>query len=210
MPTKRIFGSEVLTAQLFPVSVHTQKQSALKRKYLLSLLLLLIFTHTTAQELKPRSPKNKEMNVDMPDETEEADVIEKESWQLETAFLYNKFQEGRPSAIGKALLRYGLLESMELRLLAEDGRQRDRYFEETVQGNAPLAVGARVLLLKDHKWLPDIAGSVTLKLPFTSRTQEQEAYWSPKFLIAFQHQFGEKVKLEYNTGIQQKVFSYCS
>jgi len=147
------------------------------------------------------------MNVDMPDETVETDVVEKGQFQLESAFLYNRFKEKPNAKIGQLLLRYGVTKRVELRLLAEDGQERDRYMEETVQSNYPLALGAKVVLLKDHEWLPDITLASLVKLPFTSRSKDQSAYWSPVFLLAFQNKLSEKWKLEYNAGIQQEVYS---
>ncbi len=147
------------------------------------------------------------MNVDMPDETEETDLVDVGELQLETAFLHNGYDTGMASNIGQLMLRYGIAQRIELRLLIEDGRQRDRYVEETVQSTSPLAIGTKVSILKDHSWLPDMTFVGYLKLPITSRTNQQKPYWSPILLMAFQHKFGEKWKFEYNLGVQQEAFS---
>lgn len=179
----------------------------LKKLFLLFLLLLLSGRPLLAQERSSAPPK-KEMNVDMPDETEETDLVDPGQLQLETALLYNRYSGRSPSLIGQALLRYGLSERIELRAIAEDGLRRDQYLTETVQATAPLALGTKVVLLKDKPVLPDITFVGYVKLPFTSRSREERLYWSPIFLLAFQHKFaGEKVKLEYNAGIQQESFS---
>lgn len=183
----------------------------MRRSILPGILLFFILECSLpaiAQE-RPGSaqPAFKEMNVDMPDETVETDLTEAGQWQLETAFLFNKFRQPPDAAVGQMLLRYGVSKRLELKLLAEDGRERDRYMEETVQSNAPLAVGAKLALLKDHGWLPDITLATMVKLPFTSRSSEQVPYWSPIILAAFQNSFGERWKLEYNAGAQQEVYS---
>lgn len=148
-----------------------------------------------------------EMNVDMPDETVETDVVDKRQLQLEGAVLYNRFEQFPNSLIGQMLVRYGMTKHLELRLLVEDGKERDKYIEETVQSNFPLAVGFKYNLLKDHNWIPDITLATTVKLPFTSREHEQNAYWSPILLLAFQNKLSEKWKLEYNGGAQQEAYS---
>jgi hypothetical protein len=149
-----------------------------------------------------------EMNVDLPDETQETDLVDKGQVQMETSFLYNRYTVNPTSVLGQGLLRYGLLSRVELRLLIEDGRQRDKYMEETTQSTYPLAAGTKVALLKDVKGLPDITFVGYLKLPFTSRSKEQKAYWSPMALLAFQNKFGgDKWKLEYNIGGQQEAYS---
>ena len=149
-----------------------------------------------------------EISTDLPDETEETDLIEKGSWQLETAVLLNRYKQGANSVIGQAMLRYGILDWLEVRLLIEDGRQRDKYMEETVQSTYPMAASAKIAILKDVKGLPDITIVSYLKLPFTSHSSEQKAYWSPIVLAAFQNKFShDKFKLEYNVGGQQEAYS---
>jgi hypothetical protein len=176
----------------------------LKTQLLTTALLAISLTATAQTTEEPK--KQAEMNVDMPDETEETDLVEVHQIQLETAFLHNGYKTGASSNIGQAMLRYGVAERLELRLLLEDGGMRDKYMEETVQSTYPLAIGSKVSLLKDHKWLPDMTFVGYVKLPFTSRTSEQKPYWSPIFLMAFQHKLSEKWKLEYNVGVQQEAF----
>ncbi len=147
------------------------------------------------------------MNVDLPDETEETDLVKKGQWQFETAVLYNAYKKEKSSHIGQGMVRYGVSHNLELRLLVEDGKQRDTYLTSTVQSTYPLAASVKVLLLEDKKGLPDIALVSYLKLPFTSRTKAQQRYWSPIFLAAFQNKWGTKWKLEYNAGIQQEAYS---
>jgi hypothetical protein len=160
-----------------------------------------------AQSDAGKKPKT-EMNVDMPDETEETDIVDPGQIQLETAILYNRFSEGDPAIIGQALLRAGLSKTVELRMIAEDGKSRDRYLSETVQATQPLALGTKIVLVKDKRIIPDITLVGYLKIPATSRSAEQSAYWSPIALLAFQHAFAaEKIKLEYNIGAQQEAFS---
>ncbi|RYE25563.1 MAG: transporter [Sphingobacteriales bacterium] len=173
------------------------------KTYLLLFSLLFISFYSYAQE---PPTKHSEMNVDMPDETEETDLVDVHTIQLETAFLHNGYKDGESSNIGQAMLRYGVAKRLELRLLIEDGGMRDKYLDETVQSTYPMALGTKVQLLKDHKILPDITFVGYLKLPFTSRNKEQEMYWSPIALLAFQHEFGDKWKLEYNIGTQQEAF----
>lgn len=180
-------------------------------KFTQSLLILLTYLsplNVKAQQQRPDIKKEPtEMNVDMPDETVETDIVDLEQWQVESALLYNRFKDKPNAVVGQVMVRYGLNKRLELRALAEDGHQRDRYMEETVQSNAPLAIGLKLVVLKDHGMLPDITLVSSLKLPFTSRSSDQKIYWSPLYLLAFQNKFGEKWKLEYNGGIQQELYS---
>jgi hypothetical protein len=89
----------------------------------------------------------------------------------------------------------------------EDGREQEKYMKETVQSTYPLAIGAKVAIIKDVKGLPDLTLVGFLKLPFTSHNSSQKAYWSPSIIAAFQNKFGgDKLKLEYNIGAQQEAY----
>src|SRR5690349_6969943 len=124
---------------------HNSKNTRRRLLLLVSVIALTTF-NARGQEVIP--PKKTEMNVDMPDETEETDLLEKGQFQLETAFLHNGYQKGSSSNIGQAMLRYGLAKPVELRLLIEDGDMRDKYLDETVQSTYPLALGTKVTLVK--------------------------------------------------------------
>jgi hypothetical protein len=176
------------------------------RIFTLIVVLILSMGFAFSQQADTKKKQESEMSIDLPDETEETALVEKGQIQLETSLLYNRYRKAPSSLIGQALLRYGISKRLEIRFLVEDGRQRDQYIKETVQSIYPLAVGAKFSVLKDVKGLPDITLISYLKLPFSSRSSEQKAYWSPNFIVAFLHQFGEKFKLEYNIGVQQDAY----
>ncbi len=176
-------------------------------RYSICTALFLLGMLTVKAQTGEQPRQTKEMNVDMPDETEETDLVDKGQLQLETAVLFNEYKEQANSVVFQGMLRYGLSKRIEVRMIAEDGKNRDTYLEETVQSTSPLAVGTKIALLKDHGWLPDMTFVAYIKLPFTSRKREQQSYWSPIFLLAFQEKLGDKFKLEYNAGIQQEAFS---
>lgn len=180
--------------------------STMKHVLLTVVPLLFILLSTMAQNEPPGKKEDDEISVDLPDETEETVLVKKGQWQFETSVLYNTYKKEKASLVGQGLIRYGLSHAVELRLLVEDGRQRDTYITSTVQSTYPLAASAKVLVLKDVKGLPDISLVSYLKLPFTSRTKEQQRYWSPLFLAAFQNKLSSKWKLEYNAGIQQEAY----
>ncbi len=147
-----------------------------------------------------------ELNMDLPDETEGTDLVEKDELQCEFAYLHTAFEKGESPIIGQGLLRYGLFKKLELRLLIEEGYERDKYFEQTVQSTSPLALSLKFAVIQDHKILPDITLAGYLKLPFTSKTSDQSQYWSPIFSVAFQNKIGKKWKFQYNPGVMQEPF----
>lgn len=142
------------------------------------------------------------------DQGEDAHALERGQLQVEAGVIYNHFDSGANALIGESMIRYGVMKHLELRVMIEEGKQRDRFIEETVQGFYPLALGTKVILLEKHKSLPDIALSAYVKLPFTSRTREQAAYWSPALFAIFEKELENK-KWDFlgNIGIKQEAYS---
>jgi hypothetical protein len=171
----------------------------MKTLYIVVFLCLLV---TTA-----RAQNDNKMHTDWPDQSEDVHAMKPGELQLETGFSLTRFSSGEDAAIGHELIRYGFIKQLELRLVVEDGKHRDRYMEETSQSIYPLAASVKYSLIDDHQWLPDITLVGYLKLPFTSRSKEQKAYWSPAFVAAFENNLAEKLKLEYNAGIRQEAYS---
>jgi hypothetical protein len=147
-----------------------------------------------------------EMNADRPDQTEETHVVGKGRFQLETGVLYNHFDTGRSALIKRTLIRYGVSKKWEAGLLIEQGRQRNRYIQETVQSTYPLAVRVKGALLERHAWLPAITLIGYLQLPFTSMNTKGGWRRSSSVAAAFLHEVGAKWKIEYNAGYQEEAF----
>lgn len=150
--------------------------------------------------------QKKEMNTDRPDQTEETHVVNKGQLQVETGFLYNDFDTGQSAFINRTAIRYGISKKIEAGFLIEQGRQRDRYIQETVQSNYPLALRMKAALLQDHPWLPDISLIAYLQLPYTSMNTKGGWRRSPSVMAAFLHEAGTDWKIEYNAGFQQEAF----
>jgi Putative MetA-pathway of phenol degradation len=146
------------------------------------------------------------MHTDWPDQSEDVKVMKPGQVQFETGMIYNSFDKGKNAFIAHELIRFGVVKKLELRMLVEDGRQRDRYIEETSQSVYPISLSAKYSLLEDHDWLPDVTVVGYVKLPFTSRSSSQTAYWSPAFIAAFEQELTKKLKLEYNAGIRQNAY----
>lgn len=84
--------------------------------------------------------QEKEMNIDRPDQTEETYIMGKGQFQMETGGLYNKFDTGQNAWVSRTMIRYGISKIFEVGVLIEQGRERNRYIQETVQNTYPLAV----------------------------------------------------------------------
>ena len=180
----------------------------LRLLFITSLLLLPLFAK--AQEQLLPNPPPDTINADRPDQTESPHIVPVGSLQAEGGITLNPFDSagGQPAPlVGMLVLRYGLGQRLEVRAMIEDGRGRDRFLDETTQGVFPLAVGSKLLLYESERGpIPQVALLAWLKLPFTSRTAQQKAYWSPQVLMAFENKIGERIEIEYNAGAKQEVY----
>ncbi|RYZ38768.1 MAG: transporter, partial [Sphingobacteriales bacterium] len=140
-------------------------------------------------------------------QTEEVHVVPRGKFVLENGFASTQFDSGRSALIVRSMLRYGLMKNLEVGLLSEQGRDRNRYIEETVQSTYPLALRLKVALLQKHRWLPDISLISYWQIPVAKNDEGEHARNSFSVLLAFLHELSEKWKLEYNTGFQQEAFS---
>lgn len=175
----------------------------MKRLIILLLSNLFFFAKCDAQD------SSKPLKAARPDQTEGTHSVERGNLQIETGATLTHFDDGIEAFTGRLQARYGVAERAELQLVVEDGRQRDRYIEETVQSIYPVALGTRITLVEDKPGLPDIAFVGYLKLPVSSRSSEQKVYWAPTAMAAVSKEFGrqKQYELEANVGIKQDAYS---
>ncbi|HTF27243.1 MAG TPA: transporter [Flavitalea sp.] len=174
------------------------------RCYLAKSILILLLSYVTVNRAFSQETK---MNPDRPDQTEEVHVVPKGRLLIEEGFSVNGFDSGRNALIIRSLIRYGLVKGVELGFLLEQGRERNRYMEETVQSTYPLALRLKIALVEDHAWLPDIAFLGYFQLPFAKDDEGELAHASVSALLAFVNELSDKWKFEYSTGFQQEAFS---
>ncbi|MET0242971.1 MAG: transporter [Flavitalea sp.] len=166
-------------------------------KYLLAgLMSVLLPCLLNAQEMIP----------DRPDQTEEVHVVPRGRFQLESGLIINGFDSGRSAVINRSILRYGLSKRVEIGLLTEQGRDRNRYLDETVQSSYPVALRLKAVLLQKHSWLPDITLVGYGQIPVAKNDEGQKAKPSGSVLVAFLNEIGKKWKLDYTAGFQQEAF----
>lgn len=168
------------------------------RYVLYSIVLLFSSSSATAQE---------KLQSDMGDQN--AQLLNKNGTQIEVAAIANRFDDkSEPSFVGSMFLRYGLAKRLELRALVQEGYNRDKFMQRTMQSFNPLSAGAKVSVIKDKKYLPDVALSGYVNLPFTAHNKEQSVHWSPALFMILEKELNNKrwVFLG-NTGFQQNSFN---
>lgn len=147
------------------------------------------------------------LQSDMGDQN--AQLLNKNETQIEAAGIANRFDDKSVSTfVGSVFLRYGLAKKFELRALVQEGHNRDKFMQETMQSFNPMSLGAKISVIKDKKYLPDVALSGYVNIPVTAHTKEQSVHWSPALFMILEKELNNKrwVFLA-NTGFQQNSFN---
>ena len=116
-----------------------------------------------------------EISADRPDFTESTDTVGRGTVQFEGGWLWtsHSLQEGlsETMTVPQGLLRIGLARRAELRL-ASDGLVRESAYRnglwEHNLGGADLAIGAKIVLSEEHRFLPALSVIGALSLPVGS------------------------------------------
>jgi hypothetical protein len=170
----------------------------MRRHILFTVAFLLYAVSSNAQD---------NLQSDMGDQN--AQLLNKNETQVEVAAIANRFDDKSGSALnGSVFLRYGIAKKLELRAFVQDGYDRDKFMQRTIQSFNPLSVGAKVSVLKDNDHLPDVALAAYMNIPATEHTSEQSIHWSPALFLILEKELNNKQwDLLANTGFQQNSFS---
>ncbi|MFO7620213.1 MAG: transporter, partial [Bacteroidales bacterium] len=158
----------------------------------------------SAQEKRP------ELITDRPDQTESAVVVPLRSLQIETGFLMQKNETDlaveRLFAYTTTLLRYGLLERLELRigldLLSERLEIKHTDIKEHITGTGPLILQFKYRIAEERGWIPDIAFIGGATLPCVAKEFFRTSGVAPAFRFAFSHTLSDRLALGSNLGAE--------
>jgi hypothetical protein len=180
-----------------------------KTYIILGMLSLLAFSTVQAQENNEETTKDYGVIVtDRPDQTESPALVPKGLVQVETGFMYeaatNGNIESNTTTFNTTLLRYGLLDNLELRLglnVAETkNSERNSSFEDKFSGLTPLYVGFKIGVTEEKGALPKIGFLAGAFLPFTAATEYKPENTGGDFRFSFEHTLSENWSFAYNLG----------
>lgn len=167
------------------------------KKIALIAVVVLLSGWLTAQE-------KADMVTDRPDQTESATVISVKGLQIESGFSFERYDSNISNIMyNSTLLRYGLLEKLELRLglgylgthVSLDGGS----FNES--GFAPVTVGAKYKLREEGDGLPKLALLTTLTIPNTGASLFESEYFGADFRINGEYSLNEAMSFGANLGV---------
>lgn len=170
----------------------------------ITLFMTLVFLPLFAQQERP------ELITDRPDATEAPSVVVRGALQIESGALFTSFEDDvlqtNTTTYNTTLLRFGLLENLELRLGWNFVEQRNKLStaqEEFIQsGLSPLLLGMKVNITQEKGWLPTIGLIGHLFLPFTASDDFKPQNTSVDFRFAFDHTLSDSSSIAYNLGAQ--------
>ena len=146
--------------------------------------------------------------TDRPDQTESPTTISKGFLQIETGSYYESFKENNIKyeayTYNTTLLRFGLLNNLELRMETEfvEGRIKvdGHTLDNVTSGLQPLKFGFKTTIAPENGWMPEIGFLGQLYLPFAASTDYKTETTGVEFRFAFEHTLSEKSSIGYNIG----------
>lgn len=145
------------------------------------------------------------MITDRPDQTESPIAVPKNLLQIESGSQYEDYDNAEVTTYNTTLLRYGLLQDLELRLGVNYLKETFQTFEGEIgrTGFSPILIGGKYEIVEEDGWIPAIGLLAHAYLPFSVSDQDfrpEKVDFDFRFSMA--HTLSEKSSLAYNAGMQ--------
>lgn len=141
--------------------------------------------------------------TDRPDQTESSTIVPKGTLQIETGTIYEKDEPGESISLSSlslatTLLRWGITNSMELRLGSAYTREtlKNPLNKNENNGMDAVDLGLKYALRSEQGKLPEMALILNAAIP----TEEADENIVPMLLLAMSHSLNESVGIGYNLG----------
>ena len=162
-------------------------------------ILFLVLPALSNQTTFAQTPEP--IQTDRPDQTESVAVTPKNYLQMEFGFSREQIdKENRSVSFPSLLLKYGLNERFEFRLITEWVSERSG--TENLRGITPLALGFKVSICEEKGILPKTSFLGHLSIPKAASEKFQSKYFAPDFRFTMQHTLSDKISLGYNLGAE--------
>jgi len=171
-------------------------------KYITIIALLLIVSFKNySQTLDAIVP-------DRPGQTNPPNIVPVGIYQLETGFSRESSKTGdivtTNFLYNTSLLRIGLLENCELRLIFEyAGTKIDSPAQSsTINGFNPISIGTKLDVCPEKGIIPQTSLNVSVGLPYFGKQEFRPPYLAPSFFLLMQNTLSDRYSLGYNLGLQ--------
>lgn len=162
-------------------------------------ICLLLGLSTTAQQLPP-------IQLDRPDQTECPFTVPKKYIQAEIGFTYeNTGSHSYTMLLPTTLLKYGITDKLELRLITEIEQTKTYTTKQT--GINPVKIGFKTKLIEEKGFMPMISFIGHLSLPHVASKENKADFYAPSFRFTLQHTLSPRFSLGYNLGAEWDGFT---
>jgi len=181
----------------------------MKKQSFLSLLFTLMFTLIANAQEEQVAKEYGAIITDRPDQTESSALVPKLFLQVETGALYETLElhniKSKTTTFNTTLLRYGLLDNLELRVGFSNSEIKQEFngnnLSDVVSGFSPLSIGVKIGVTGEKGLLPEIAFLSHINFPFLASQDFKTKSTSIDFRFSFAHTLSEKSSLGYNIGM---------
>lgn len=172
-------------------------------KLLFTTGIILISALVSAQETQDAVP----LITDRPDATEAPSVVQKNYIQVETGAFYESFEDKgfktEDFTYNTTLIRYGLLDNLELRLgwnLTDSKTFLNNQEASQISSFSPLLLGVKIAITEEKGALPEIGFIGHLNLPFSVKQAIRPQTTGVDFRFSFAHTLSDRSSFSYNLG----------
>jgi len=147
--------------------------------------------------------------TDRPDQTESSALVPKRFLQVEIGTFYETLElnniKSKTTTFNTTLLRYGLLDNLELRVGLSNSEIKHEFQGNIVNskesGFSPLAIGVKIGVTEEKGVLPEIAFLSHINFPFLASQDFKTKSTGIDFRFSFAHTLNEKSSVGYNLGM---------
>lgn len=172
------------------------------KKLILTLLTFQVLLCATAQE-------KERIETDRPNESELADLVPKRYFQIESGVYGEKISASANEIIHPhTLLRYGIGERIELRLLTNFSTLREKMIssDKITTGLEPVSPGVKISLLKQKNIIPSTSLLLHAGIPSLASKDFKAKHLAPEIRVLMENSLSDNIELTYNAGLQWDGF----
>lgn len=172
------------------------------KKFLLTWLAFQVMLFATAQ-------KKDRIETDRPNESELADLVPKRYFQIESGIYSEKKSETEKDVVHPhTLLRYGMAEWIELRILINFSTLREKMIpsDKISTGLEPVAPGVKISLLKQKNIIPATSLLLHAGIPSLASKDFKAKHLAPEVRLLMENSLSDNIELTYNAGVEWDGF----
>lgn len=178
------------------------------RKKIIFIFLIAFIVKVNAQDETEKKEVGT-ISTDRPDQTEASNLVPKNFLQVETGAFYESLEvnnlKNKATTFNTTLLRYGLLDNLELRVGFDFTEIHSEFvgikLDDKLSGFSPLLLGVKIGVTEEIGLLPEIAFIGHIKLPLLASHDFKTKSTGADFRFLFEHTLSEKSSLGYNLGM---------